>query len=87
MDRRRGMGVGETRINMGQAHRKGDGGGTPLMGGSTTGDTRTKGGGALQSGQFPPGGHMPRDWRIGWTDDRHPKIKSMMQKYLEQING
>ena len=48
MDRRRGMGVGISRINMDQAHPKEDGGGTPLMGDSTKGDTRIKGGGTAK---------------------------------------
>jgi hypothetical protein len=30
---------------------------------------------------------VPRDWRTGWTDNRHPKIKSMMQKYLKYTHG
>jgi hypothetical protein len=30
---------------------------------------------------------VPRDWRIGWKDERHPKIKSTMQKYLEHTHG
>ena len=30
---------------------------------------------------------MPRDWQTGWKDEQHPKIKSMMQKYLEHTHG
>ena len=39
------------------------------------------------SGQLPPGGYVPRDWRTGWKDKRHPKIKTMMQKYLKHTHG
>ena len=31
------------------------------------------------------GGH--RDWRAGWTDFRHPKIKALMDRYLDKNNG
>jgi hypothetical protein len=30
---------------------------------------------------------MLRDWRTGWMDKRHPKIKAMMQQYLEHTHG
>ncbi len=30
---------------------------------------------------------MPRDWQTGWRDERHPKIKSMTQKYLKHTHG
>ncbi len=30
---------------------------------------------------------MLRDWRTGWMDEHHPKIKAMMQKYLEHSHG
>ena len=59
MDRRRGMGVGISRINMDQAHPKEDGGGTPLMGDSTKGDTRIKGGGHCKVDSSLPGGKCP----------------------------
>ncbi len=38
--------------------------------------TSTKGGG-------PP----PRDWRAGWTDICHPKIKEMMNPYFDCYSG
>jgi hypothetical protein len=34
--------------------------------------------------QYPP---PPRDWRAGWTDMRHPKIKEMMDPLLERNSG
>ena len=30
---------------------------------------------------------MLQDWRTGWMDKRHPKIKAMMQQYLEHTHG
>jgi hypothetical protein len=36
-----------------------------------------------QQGGQPPG----RDWRAGWTDERNPKIKALMQGYLERTGG
>ena len=59
----------------------------PPQGGQYQGGHAYHGGAPPQSGQFPPVGQMPRDWRIGWTDNHHPKIKSMMQKYLEHTHG
>ena len=28
-----------------------------------------------------------RDWRAGWTDFRHPKIKALMDPYLDKNDG
>jgi hypothetical protein len=36
-------------------------------------------------GDNPYGGQ--RDWRAGWNDVRHPKIKTMMGPYLERYNS
>jgi hypothetical protein len=51
-------------------------------------------GGQYQGGNFSPGGQfqsggqpITRDWRMGWNDERHPKIKTLMQGYLECTNG
>jgi hypothetical protein len=39
-------------------------------------------------GQLPPGGHMAtHDWRTGWDDHCHPKIKDMMHNYLVCTTG
>jgi len=39
-------------------------------------------------GQYRPGGYDPRDsWHSNWTDERHPKIKTMMATYLDRTNG
>jgi hypothetical protein len=54
--------------------------------------------GGLGGGQrFPPyaGQERPpyqgpagrRDWRAGWTDFRHPKIKALMDPYLDRNDG
>jgi hypothetical protein len=38
--------------------------------------------------QFQQGGQTAiRDWRSGWNDERNPKIKALMQGYLERTNG
>ncbi len=38
--------------------------------------------------QIHPGGQQaPRDWRTGWNDKRNPKLRALMQGYLEQTNG
>ncbi len=39
------------------------------------------------SNQYQGGGPPPRDWRAGWTDSCHPKIKEMMDPYLERYFG
>jgi hypothetical protein len=62
MDRRRGTGVGVSRVNRDQAHIKGGGGGTPLKGGSTKGEMRITvgphhlGDSSLQGGTCPETG-------------------------------
>ena len=83
----RGMGVGVSRVNMDQAHHKGGGWWIPSQGGQYQGGHGYHGGAPPQSVPFPPGGQMPRDWRTGWTDKCHPKIKAMMHKYLEHTHG
>ena len=41
-----------------------------------------------QPPQFQQGGQPPtRDWRSGWNDERNPKLKTLMQGYLERTNG
>jgi hypothetical protein len=45
-------------------------------------------GAAYPRGAFPVGGmQQPCDWQSGWKDERHPKIKAVMQGYLAQTNG
>ncbi len=56
-------------------------------------------GGGYQGGQYPPntyppntqfhpgGQQAPRNWRMGWNDERNPKLKALMQGYLERTNG
>jgi hypothetical protein len=45
-------------------------------------------GAGYPGGAFPVGGmQQPRDWQSGWKDERHPKIKAVMQGYLAQTNG
>jgi hypothetical protein len=45
-------------------------------------------GGQYQGGPSPLGGQQPtRDWRTGWHNERHPKIRTLMQSYLEWTNG
>ena len=44
-------------------------------------------GGGYSGGYLPPNNYQPRDWRSGWNDERHPKIKTMMVAYLERTNG
>ena len=49
--------------------------------------------GQYQGPVFPGGGFtyptqpQSRDWHSGWKDERHPKIKAVMQGYLTQTNG
>ena len=49
--------------------------------------------GQYQGPAFPGGGFtypmqpQSRDWHSGWKDERHPKIKAVMQGYLAQTNG
>ncbi len=39
-------------------------------------------------GQLQPRGHMATcNWRTGWDDQRHPKIKDMMHHCLVRTNG
>ena len=54
-----GYGVGASRVNMDQAHHKGDGGGTPLKGGSTKGDMRIMVGPHRRVDSSLPGGTCP----------------------------
>jgi hypothetical protein len=45
-------------------------------------------GGHYSGGAFPVGRHPPlRDWQTEWNDERHPKIKMLMQSYLLHTNG
>jgi hypothetical protein len=45
-------------------------------------------GGHYSGGAFLAGGHPPPcDWQTGWNDERHPKIKMLMQSYLLHTNG
>jgi hypothetical protein len=39
-----------------------------------------------QGGPPYTGGGGLRDWRVGWTDVRHPKIKALMDPHLEKSN-
>ena len=35
-------------------------------------------------GNYRPNNYQPRhSWHMDWTDERHPKIKTMMSSYLE----
>ena len=39
-------------------------------------------------GNYRPNNYQPRhSWHTDWTDERHPKIKTMMSSYLERTNG
>ena len=49
--------------------------------------TGGQGGGYGSRYHPPPNNYQPRDWRAGWHDERHPKIKTMMAPYLERTNG
>ena len=53
------MGVGVSRVNMDQAHHKGDGGGTPLKGSSTKGDMCITVGPHHRVDHSLPGGKCP----------------------------
>ena len=45
-------------------------------------------GGGYGGGYFRPNTYQPRDsWNANWTDERHPKIKTMMSAYLDRTNG
>jgi hypothetical protein len=44
-------------------------------------------GGGYSGGYLPPNNYQPRDWRSGWNNERHPKIKTLMVAYLERTNG
>jgi hypothetical protein len=54
-----GMGVGVSRVNMDQAHHKGDGGGPLLKGDSTKGDMRIMVGPHRRGDRSLPGGKCP----------------------------
>ena len=75
-----GYGGGGYQSQQGQDPHQGGWWWNPPPGGQYQGVIAYHGGGAPLSGQFPPGGYVPRDWQTGWKDERHPKIKSMMQK-------
>jgi hypothetical protein len=50
--------------------------------------TTISGASAYSGGAYPAGGiQQPHDWQMGWNDERHPKIKVVMQGYLAQTNG
>ena len=45
-------------------------------------------GGGYGGGYSRPNTYQPRDsWNANWTDERHPKIKTMMSAYLNRTNG
>ena len=45
-------------------------------------------GGGYGMGYYRPNTYQPRDpWHTNWTDERHPKIKTMMSSYLDRTNG
>ena len=84
-----GGGLRDTPTNRG-GYGRGDGGGNIRQ--------NPYGQGGLGGGQsFPPyaGRERPpyqgtagrRDWRSGWTDFRHPKIKALMDPYLDRNDG
>jgi hypothetical protein len=84
-----GGGLRDTPTNRG-GYGRGDGGGNNRQ--------NPYGQGGLGGGQrFPPyaGQERPpyqgtagsRDWRSGWTDFRHPKIKALMDPYLDRNDG
>jgi hypothetical protein len=84
-----GGGLRDTPTNRG-GYGRGDGGGNNWQ--------NPYGQGGLGGGQrFPPyaGQERPpyqgtagrRDWRAGWTDFRHPKIKALMDPYLDRNDG
>ena len=84
-----GGGLRDTPTHRG-GYGRGDGGGNNRQ--------NPYGQGGLGGGQrFPPyaGQERPpyqgtagrRDWRSGWTDFRHPKIKALMDPYLDRNDG
>jgi hypothetical protein len=83
-----GGGLRDTPTNRG-GYGRGDGGGNNWQ------NPYGQGGGGGQ--RFPPyaGQERPpyqgtagrRDWRAGWTDFRHPKIKALMDPYLDRNDG
>ena len=83
MARRRGRGVGVSRVNRDQVHHKGGGDGPPLKVDSTKGEMCITVGPHHKVDRF----HVLRDWRTGWMDKHQSKIKAMMQKYLEHSYG
>ena len=44
-------------------------------------------GGGYSGGYLPPNNYQHCDWRSGWNNKRHPKIKTMMVAYVERTNG
>ena len=44
-------------------------------------------GGGYSGGYYPPNTYQPRNWHANWHDERHPKLKTMMEAYLERANG
>jgi hypothetical protein len=46
-----------------------------------------RGGNQQQGGPPYTGGGGRHDWRVGWTDVRHPKIKTLMDPHLKKNDG
>ena len=57
-------------------------------GGQYVGQQGYQQGGGFGGGYYRPNTYQPRDaWHANWTDERHPKIKTMMSSYLDRTNG
>ncbi len=62
-------------------------GGQPYGGQQGYQGQRAQGGG-YGMGDYRPNTYQPRhSWHTDWTDERHPKIKTMMSSYLDRTNG
>jgi hypothetical protein len=95
-----GQGMITPRRDFGTPQGYGGGGGHSQYGPSAQGGWwPSYQGGAYQGGQYQGGNFSPerqfqlggqpitRDWCMGWNNKRHPKIKALMQGYLERTNG
>ncbi len=58
----------------------------PYLGGGYQGVHYPQGTYPLPTQIHPGGQQAPRDWRTGWNDGRNPKLKALMQRYLERTN-
>jgi hypothetical protein len=61
--------------------------GFPLYAGQCTNSFRNRGGNQQQMGPPYTDGGGRHNWRVGWTDVRHPKIKALMDLHLESNDG